>query len=234
MYEFSNVAWKCMNSECSNMVSSKPLKGPMLFIFQYFHTNNFQESKYCDFWCLELYNFVHPLLHIYGSYKNRCFGELYGQPGSTTNQPAALAPQWAGACPPGRRPPHPHPRWKSSSYSPSLLLQLIHRFNLETLLPPLRPHRALHRRLLLMHRHSQQCPRMEMGWTLGSLASSSRSQSRSQCGDRSPSSKATDQQTLAAEEGDKLWRRRKRPAQTQGCDFFQAILFLRFLFAEIE
>ena len=44
-----------MNSECSNMVSSKPLKGPMLFIFQYFHTNNFQESKYCDFWCLELY-----------------------------------------------------------------------------------------------------------------------------------------------------------------------------------
>ena len=155
-----------------------------------------------------------------------------GKP-STTNQwlwpLSGLVPVLAH-----RRPPHPDPKWKSFSYSPSLLLQLFHRFNLETLLPPLRPHRALRRRLLLMHRHSQQCPRMEMGWTLGSLASSSRSQSRSQCGDRSPSSKATDQQTLAAEEGDKLWRRRKRPAQTQGCDFFQAILFLRFLFAEIE
>merc|ERR1712037_882259 len=58
---------------------------------------------------------------------------------------------------------------------------------------------------------------MEMGRTLGSLASSSRSQNQSQCGDRSPSSKATGQQTLAAEEGDKLWRRRwERPAQTQG------------------
>merc|ERR1711936_172019 len=56
-----------------------------------------------------------------------------------------------------------------------------------------------------------------MGSTLDSLASSSQSQNRSQCGDRSPSSKATDQQTLAAEEGDKLWRRRmERQAQTQG------------------
>merc|ERR1719500_2450808 len=55
-----------------------------------------------------------------------------------------------------------------------------------------------------------------MGSTLGSLAYSSRNQNRSQCGDRSPSSKATGHQTLAAEEGDKLWRRRMRQAQTQG------------------
>ena len=141
-----------------------------------------------------------------------------GKP-STTNQ-WALAPQWVGACGPHRRPPHPDPKWKSFSYSLSLLLQLFHRFNLETLLLP--PHQALLQRLLLMHRHhSQQHLRMKMGWTLDSLACSSQSQNRSQFGDQSLSSKATDQQTTAGEEGDRLWRRRKRLVQTQGGTFLK-------------
>merc|ERR1719186_1083001 len=55
-----------------------------------------------------------------------------------------------------------------------------------------------------------------MGLTLDFLGFSSQSQNRSQFGDQSPSSKATDQQTTADEEGDRLWRRRRRQVQTQG------------------
>ena len=152
------------------------------------------------------------VFHIYGSHKNGCFGlalraSLVGsQPGS--------APQWVGAWLPSRRPPHPDPTWNSSWYSPlSLLLLLIHRFNLEILLPL---HQARLQRVLLACHHHHQHLRMEMVSTLGSLAFSSQSRNRSQCGDQSLNSKAIGQQTPVAEEGDKHWRRRKRPIQTQG------------------
>ena len=152
------------------------------------------------------------VFHIYGSHKNGCFGlalraSLVGsQPGS--------APQWVGAWLPSRRPPHPDPTWNSSWYSPlSLLLLLIHRFNLEILLPL---HQARLQRVLLACHHHHQHLRMEMVSTLGSLAFSSRSRNQSQCGDQSLNSKAIGQQTPVAEEGDKHWRRRKRPTQTQG------------------
>ena len=118
------------------------------------------------------------VFHIYGSHKNGCFGlalraSLVGsQPGS--------APQWVGAWLPSRRPPHPDPTWDSSWYSPlSLLLLLIHRFNLEILLPL---HQARLQKVLLACHHHHQHLRTEMVSTLGSLAFSSQSRNRSQCG----------------------------------------------------